>query len=52
MFVMQPNSIELLYVNAQPLYKINIIKREPKEGYAIGACLAHGKEGLSQGSFV
>jgi hypothetical protein len=24
--------IELLYVNAQPLYKVNIIKRKPIEG--------------------
>jgi hypothetical protein len=37
---MQLSFIKLLYVSAQPLYKVNIIKRNPIEGYAIGACLA------------
>jgi hypothetical protein len=32
--------IELLYISSQPLHKVNITKRNPKEGYAIGACLA------------
>jgi hypothetical protein len=30
---MQLSFIELLYVNAQPLHKINITKKNPKEGY-------------------
>jgi hypothetical protein len=37
---MQLSFIELLYLSAQPLHKVNITKRNPKEGYAIGACLA------------
>jgi hypothetical protein len=41
---MQLGSIELLNVNAQSLHKVMITKRNPKEGYAIGACLAQGKE--------
>jgi hypothetical protein len=32
--------IELLYISAQPLHKVNITRQKPKEGYAIGACLA------------
>jgi hypothetical protein len=42
---MQQNFIEFLYVNAQPLHKVNISKRKPIEGYAVGACLAQRKEG-------
>jgi hypothetical protein len=41
---MQLGSIELLNVNAQGLHKIKIRKRNPREDYAITACLAHGKE--------
>jgi hypothetical protein len=37
---MQLSFIQLLYVSAQPLHKIIITKRNPIEGYAIGACLA------------
>jgi hypothetical protein len=37
---MQLSFIELLHVSAQPLHKLKITKRNPKEGYAIGACLA------------
>jgi hypothetical protein len=44
---MQLSFIELLYVSAQPLHKVNITKRNPIEGYAIGACLARtGKVSL------
>jgi hypothetical protein len=43
--MMQLGSIELLNVNAQPLHKVKITKQKPIEGYAIGACLAQGKEG-------
>jgi hypothetical protein len=41
---MQLGSIELLNVNAQALHKVKITKRYLREGYAIGACLAQGKE--------
>jgi hypothetical protein len=37
---MQISFIELLYVNAQPLHKVDVTKRNPIEGYAIGACHA------------
>jgi hypothetical protein len=37
---MQLTFIELLYVSAQLLHKVNIRKQNPIEGYAIGACLA------------
>jgi hypothetical protein len=37
---MQLGSIELLYVSAQPFHKVKVTKWKPKEGYAIGACLA------------
>jgi hypothetical protein len=40
---MQLVSIELLYVSAQTLHKVKITKRKPREGYAIGACLAQRK---------
>jgi hypothetical protein len=36
-FIVQLGSIELLNVNAQALHKVKIIKRKPREGYAIGA---------------
>jgi hypothetical protein len=42
---MQLSFIELLYVSAQPFHKVNITKRKPREGYAISASLAQGKEG-------
>jgi hypothetical protein len=42
---MQLSFIELLYISAQPLNKVKISKRKPREGYASGACLAQGKEG-------
>jgi hypothetical protein len=32
--------IELLYVSAQPLHKVNVTKQNHIEGYAIGDCLA------------
>jgi hypothetical protein len=41
---MQLSFIEFLYVSAQPLHKVNIAKRNPVEGYSIGACLAQEKE--------
>jgi hypothetical protein len=41
---MQLGSIELLNVNIETLHKVNITKRNPREGYAIGACLAQRKE--------
>jgi hypothetical protein len=44
MFKMQLGSIELLNVNAEALHRVKITKRKPKEGYAIGGCLAQGKE--------
>jgi hypothetical protein len=44
MFIMQLGSIELLYINAQPLHRVKITKRKPKEGYVIGVCLAQVKE--------
>jgi hypothetical protein len=37
---MQLSFIELLYISAQPLHKVNITKRNPIEGHVIGACLA------------
>jgi hypothetical protein len=37
---MQLDSIELLNLNAHVLPEVKITKRNPKEGYAIGACLA------------
>jgi hypothetical protein len=37
---MQLGFIELLYLSAQPLHKVNVTKLNPIEGYAIGACLA------------
>jgi hypothetical protein len=36
--------IEFLYVSAQPFHKVKIAKRNPIEGYAIGASLAQRKE--------
>jgi hypothetical protein len=36
---MQLSFIEFLYLNAQILHKVKIIKGNPIEGYAIGACL-------------
>jgi hypothetical protein len=49
---MQLSYIELLYVSAQPLLKVNITKQKPIEGYAIGACLtqkgkSYSRHGLS-----
>jgi hypothetical protein len=44
---MQLGSIELLNINAQELHKVKITKRKcgnPREGHAMGACLAQGKE--------
>jgi hypothetical protein len=41
---MQLDSIELLNVNAQSLHNVMITKCQPREGYAIGACLAQGNE--------
>jgi hypothetical protein len=41
---MQLSFIEFQYVSAQPLHKVKIEKRNLIEGYAIGACLAQGKE--------
>jgi hypothetical protein len=41
---MQLGSIELIYINAQALHKVKITKRNPREGYTIGACLAQRKE--------
>jgi hypothetical protein len=35
--------IEFLYVNAKSLHKVKIAIRNPIDGYAIGACLAKGK---------
>jgi hypothetical protein len=37
---MQQSFIELLYVSALSLHKVKITKQNPKEGYAISACLA------------
>jgi hypothetical protein len=37
---MQLSFIELLYVSAQPLHKVNVTKQNPIEGYAISVCLA------------
>jgi hypothetical protein len=37
---MQLSVKELLYVSAQTFHKVNIIRQNPIEGYAIGACLA------------
>jgi hypothetical protein len=37
---MQLSFIELLYVSAQSLHKVNITKQNPIEGDAISACLA------------
>jgi hypothetical protein len=31
-FIVQLGSIELLFINAQPIHKVNIIKRKPIEG--------------------
>jgi hypothetical protein len=42
---MQLSFIEFLYVSAQPLHKLKIAKRNPIEGYAIGACLAQRRIG-------
>jgi hypothetical protein len=36
---MQLSFIEFLYLNAQILHKVKIVKGNPIEGYAIGACL-------------
>jgi hypothetical protein len=36
---MQLSFIEFLYVIAQSLHKIKVTKRNPIEGYEIGACL-------------
>jgi hypothetical protein len=44
MFIVQLGSIELLYINAQSLHKVKIIKLNPREGDAIGSCLAQGKD--------
>jgi hypothetical protein len=44
-FIMQLGSIELINVNAQLLHKVKITKQNPRECYAIGACLTQGKEG-------
>jgi hypothetical protein len=41
---MQLSFIELLYLSAQPLHKVNITEQNPIEGYAIGACLARMKK--------
>jgi hypothetical protein len=41
---MQLGFIEFLYTSAQPLHKVKIAKKNPKEGYTIGACLAQGNE--------
>jgi hypothetical protein len=42
--IMQLSFIELLYLSAQPLHKVNITEQNPIEGYAIGACLARMKK--------
>jgi hypothetical protein len=42
---MQLNFIELLYVSAQPLHKVNISIEKLREGYAFVACLAQRIEG-------
>jgi hypothetical protein len=39
-FPMQLSFIKFLYVNAHLMQKVKIAKRNPREGYAIGACLA------------
>jgi hypothetical protein len=39
-FIVQLGFIELLYVSAQTLNKVNITKQNPIQDYAIGACLA------------
>jgi hypothetical protein len=39
-FIMQLSSIELLYVRAQPLHKVNVTKQKSREGYPFGACHA------------
>jgi hypothetical protein len=44
MSIMQLSFIEFLYISAQRLHKVKIARRNPIEGYAIGACLAQGKE--------
>jgi hypothetical protein len=40
---MQLSFIELLYVSAQPLHKVNITKGNPIEGYAVLALLGREK---------
>jgi hypothetical protein len=40
---MHLGSIELLYINAQPLHQVKIIKRKRKEGYA--RCFPYSREG-------
>jgi hypothetical protein len=42
--IIQLSFIEFIYISAQPLHKVKIAKQNPIEGYAIGACLAQGKE--------
>jgi hypothetical protein len=42
---MQLSFIEFIYVSAQPLRKVKIVKQNPIEGYAISACLAHRNDG-------
>jgi hypothetical protein len=44
---MQLSFIELLYIGAQPLHKVNVTKQNPIEGYAIMlALLERGKVSL------
>jgi hypothetical protein len=45
---MQLSFIELLYVSAQPLHKVNITKGNPIEGYAVLALLGRGKVSLDE----
>jgi hypothetical protein len=42
---MQLSFIELLYISAQPLHKVNVTKQNPIKGYAIGDCLARKGKG-------
>jgi hypothetical protein len=49
---MQLSFIEFLYISAQPLHKVKIIKRNPIEGSAIGACLAWKGKSYSQRGLV
>jgi hypothetical protein len=41
---MQLSFKEFLFVDAQPLHNVKVTKRNPIEGYAIGACLCSTKK--------